>query len=221
MTLPPGAPPPDPRRVLRTAAERRLPCELIPRDGDAVHGVIEHVEQAGLVVRAPGRRFAGGEDLRIWLALDGRSIRFEASVLRAGVPVADRSQDGLLLGFIDRWVEAPLDAPEPDPGLLGCRVEVLPPNGPPVSLLVPPARIVDVSLRELAFTLPTTFTLVFVQAGTVRVRLGLPDRPPVEVQARVHTLSPGDGGFLYGLVFQQVDDADLLREICDGLQRRL
>jgi hypothetical protein len=138
-------------------------------------------------------------------------------VLRAGVPVPDRSQDGLLLGYIDRWTEGGGAAT----GLEGCLVEVLPPNGPPVSLLQAPARVVDVGLRELAFTVPASFTLVFVTQGRVRVRLGSPDRPPVEVEARVHTLAPGEGSILYGLRFEAVDDPDALRQVCEDLGRRL
>ena len=215
-TLPHGSPP-APRRVLREASERRISCELLPRGGEAVRGTIQGVEQAGVVILVPGRRFLGGEDLKVWLSIDGRSIRFEASVIRAGVPVSDRSQDGILLGFIDRWNEGEARSE----GLEDCRVEVLPPNGPPVSLLQAPARVIDVSIRELAFTLPSSFTLVVVQMGTVRVRLGVPGRAWVELAARVHTRSPGEGAILYGLVFQDVDDPDLLREVCEELQRRL
>ncbi|MCK6502592.1 hypothetical protein L6R53_04225 [Myxococcota bacterium] len=208
---------PDPRRVLRDAAERRLPCEVLPRGGTAVRGAMVRVEPAGVVVLVPGRRFSGGEDVRVWLAVDGRPHSFEASVLRAGVPVPDRSQDGLLLGYIDRWTEGG----DPSTGLDGCVVEVVPPNGPPVSLLQAPARVVDVGLRELAFTVPSSFTLVFVTQGRVRVRLGAPGRAPVEVEARVHSLSPGEGSLLYGLRFEAVDDPDALRVVTEDLERRL
>ncbi len=211
------ASPPDPRRLLRVAAERRLPCELLPRGEDAVQATIVRVEAGGVVLLVPGHRFTGGEDVRAWLAVDGRPYSFHASVVRAGVPVPDRSQDGVMLGYIDRWVEG-----DPDQqSLADCTVQVLLPNGPPVSLLAPPARIVDVSTQELAFSVPASFTLIFVQAGSVRVRLGLPGRPPVELVARVHTLAPGEGSILYGLHFEQVDDADQLREIVEGLDRRL
>ncbi|MCB9777727.1 MAG: hypothetical protein H6742_04115 [Alphaproteobacteria bacterium] len=212
---------PDPRRVLREAAERRVPCELLPRGGEAVRGAIVRVEQAGVVVVVPagadGRRLSGGEDVRVWLAVDGRACSFEASVIRAGVPVPDRSQDGVLLGFIDRWQEGG-DGPV---ALSDCTVELLPPNGPAVSLLAPPARVVDVTLRELAFTVPASFPLVFVREGTVRVRLGLPGRAPVSLSARVRTLSPGEGYLLYGLHFESVDDPDALRDVVEGLGERL
>lgn len=208
---------PDPRRVLREAADRRVACELLPRGGSATRGTIVRVEPGGVVITAPGRRFSGGEDLRVWLAVEGRPYSFEASVLRAGVPVPDRSQDGLLLGYIDRWTEGS----DQSDGLADCVVEILPPNGPAVSLLQPPARVVDVSLRELAFTLPASFTLVFVTKGTVRVRLGTPGRPPVELSARVHTLAPGEGSILYGLTFQDVDDPDALREVAEDLDKRV
>lgn len=204
---------PDPRRVLRDAAERRVPCQVLPRDGVAVSGSLVRVEAAGVVVLLPGRRFQGGEDVRVWLALDGRACSFEASVIRAAVPVPDRSQDGVLLGFIDRWTEGPVTPA----ALEECTIALLPPNGPAVSLLAPPVALVDVSLRELAFTVPASFHLVFVRDGTVRVRLGLPGRPPVELSARVQTLAPGEGALLYGLRFQEVDDPDALREIVEGL----
>ncbi len=208
---------PDPRRVLRQAAERRLPCEVLPRGGAALAGSVVRVEQAGVVLLVPGRRFSGGEDLRVWLTVDGRACSFEASVVRAGVPVPDRSQDGVLLGYLDRWTEGSATAS----GVGDCVVEVLPPNGPAVSLLADPVRLVDLTARELSFSVPASFPLVFVRQGTVRLRLGLPGRAPVELLARVQTLAPGHGAILYGLGYLQVDDADGLREVVEGIEQRL
>jgi len=211
------ASPPDPRRVLREAAERRLSCELLQRGSGALRGTVVGVEQGGVVITVPGRRFGGGEELRVWFSLDGRACSFEASVLRGGVPVPDRSQDGVLLGFIDRWTEGG----DTSTGLSDCTVEVLPPNGPAISLLLPPARVVDMTLRDLTFTVPVDFNMVFVTQGKVRLRLGVPGRPPVELTARVHTLAPGEGSILYGLGFQEVDDPDALRHVIEDLGARI
>lgn len=208
---------PDPRRVLREAAERRCSCELMTRASAAVRGTIVRVEAGGVVVTAPGRRFGGGEDLRVWFSLDDQRYSFEASVLRVGAPVPDRSQDGVLLGFIDRWLEGEQTMED----MADCVIDLLPPNGPPVSLLKPPAQVIDVSLGELAFTVPASFTLVFVTKGTVRVRLGVPGHKPVEISARVSSLVPGEGSILYALAFQDVDDPDALREITAELDGRL
>lgn len=204
----------DPRRVLEEAAERRLPCELMLRRGGWVRGTMLRVEKGGVVISAPGRRFVGGEDVRVWLALDDRPFTFEASVIRVGVPVPDRSQDGLLLGFIDRFAEGPAQAP----ASVGRQVQLLPPAGPPISLLEPPAALVDLAIDGLAFTVPSSYKLVFVENGTVGLRLGAPGLAPVEVHARVQTLAPGDGYLLYGLLFEDIGDADAHRRVVDALK---
>lgn len=204
----------DPRRVLEEAADRRLPCELMLRRGGWVRGTLLRVEKGGVVIGAPGRRFVGGEDVRVWLALDDRPFTFEASVIRVGVPVPDRSQDGLLLGFIDRFTEGPARGPVSTDRL----VQLLPPAGPPISLLSPPAALVDLAIDGLAFTVPSTYKLVFVENGTVGVRLGAPGLPPTEVHARVVTLAPGDGYLLYGLIFEDIDDAEAHRRVVDALK---
>lgn len=204
---------PDPRRVLREAAERRQSCDVLLRGGPGLRGTIQRVEAGGLVLTVPDRRFTEGEDLRLRLSFGGRAYSFEACVLRIGVPVPDRSQDGLLLGYIDRWVEeSPLTVPDV------ARVEILPPNGPPVSLLAEPARLLDLSPREISFAFPSSYPLVFPTQGSVRLRLGIDGGPGVELAARVRSLSPGEGSLLYCLELCEVDDAEALLAILGRIE---
>lgn len=203
----------DPRRVLEAAADRRLPCELLLRRGGWARGTLVRVEKGGVVVSVSGRRFQGGEDVRVWLAVDDRPCTFEASVIRTGVPLPDRSQDGLLLGFIDRWSEGTAEARV----ARDRQLELLLPSGPPVSLLSPPASLVELTLAGLAFTMPSSFKLIFVENGAVGVRLAAPGLPPTELSARVETLAPGEGYLLYGLRFEGVSDAEAHRRAVEAL----
>ncbi len=204
----------DPRRILEEAASRRLACELLLRRGGWARGTVVRVEKGGLVVSSPGRRFQGGEDVRVWLAIDEHPYTFEASVIRVGVPLPDRSQDGLLLGFIDRWSEGPAQAPVARDRAL----ELLLPSGPPVSLLNPPAGLVELSMEGLAFTMPSSFKLIFVENGAVGVRLAAPGLAPTEISARVETLAPGEGYLLYGLRFEGVTDPEAHRRAVEALR---
>lgn len=176
--------------------------------------MLVRVERGGIVLTTPSRRFVGGEDVRVWLSMDGQPYTFEASIIRTGVPVPDRTQDGLLIGFIDRWTEGTAgDAAE---GLL---VDVIPPNGPPISLLTAPAQLVEVKLAGLSFVVPLSFKLVFVESGAQRVRLGIPGVPVLEVSAKVRALAQGEDYLLYHLNIENVPDQDLYRVIIDGLAR--
>lgn len=204
----------DPRRILDEAANRRLPCELLLRRGGWARGTIVRVEKGGVVISSPGRRFGGGEDVRVWLAIDDHPYTFEASVIRVGVPLPDRSQDGLLLGFIDRWAEGAVAA-RPGPDRV---VDLVLPSGPPVSLLAPPASLVELGLDGLAFTFPSNFKLIFVENGSVGVRLAAPGLPRVDVSAKVMTLAPGEGYLLYGLRFDSVPDPEAHRRLVEALQ---
>jgi hypothetical protein len=199
----------DPRRILEEAAQRRVACEIQLRNGGWQRGSVVRVEKSGVVLTAPDLRLAGGEDVRIWLGLEGRHYTFEASVIRAGVPVPDRSQDGLLLGFIDGWKEATADATTTN----GHLVELIPPNGPAISLMSPPAVLVELAVDGLSFTVPEGFKLIFVESGTVMVRLGIPGREAMDVEARVGALSAGEGYRLYGLRFERVEDPKAHQEI--------
>ncbi len=205
----------DPRRILEEAAQRRIACEIQPRGSGWHRASIVRVEKGGVVLTTPDLRLAGGEDVRVWLGLEGRHYTFEASVIRAGVPVPDRSQDGLLLGFIDSWKDARPDATTLD----GRLVELIPPNGPAISLLHPPAQLVALAVDGLSFTVPDGFKLIFVESGTVMVRLGVPGREAMDVEARVSDLAAGEGYRLYGLRFEQVEDPKAHQEIVAALGR--
>ena len=131
---------------------------------------------------------------------------------RTSTAIPDRSQDGLLLGFIDRWTEGPAAATSDR------TVDLLPSAGPPVPLLAPPAQLVELSLDGLAFTVPADFKLIFVENGVVGVRLGAPGLAAVEVAARVQTLAPGEGYLLYGLTFVEVHDPEAHRRVIEALR---
>ena len=79
----------------------------------------------------------------------------------------------------------------------------------------------DIDPGEWTITAPTEFNLIFVEGGTVRLRIGLPDRAPMELGARVRGLSRGDGHILYRLGVQGVDDSERYREIVDKLRAEL
>lgn len=200
----------DPRRILEAAAEQRLSCEVLPRGGTWLAGRVMRVERGGVVLLLP-RPIQAGSDVRCWMTIDGQSYTFEASVLRTGVPVPDRSQDGVLLGFLDGWRKA-----DRMPGTLV--LDVLPPTGGPVSLIHGQARVVDMSPAEWTVTAPLAFPLVFVEQGSVRLRIGLPDRAPMEISARVKTLSRGEGHLLYALQIENVEDRDRYRELLNGVR---
>ena len=143
----------------------------------------------------------------------GQDHTFQASVIRASVPVPERSQDGLLLGFIDNWEEATVKA-EGRPA--DHQVDLLPANGPAISLISPPVRLVPRD-RWLSFSVPDDFKLIFVESGTITVRLGASGAAPIDVAARVGDLSAGEGYRLYGLVFEGVEDPDAHRKLVDTL----
>lgn len=204
----------DPRRILERAAETRTAVEVLPRAGAWRHAQVIRVERGGLVLRLAGDPLANGVDVRCWLLVDGVPYTFEASVLRGGVPVPDRSQGGVLLGFLDGWRRA-------DDQVGGLVLDVLLANGGPVSLLDGEVRLVELHPEEWTVTAPTRFTVVFAEGGTVRLRLGLPDRAPMDVGARVHRLSHGDGHLLYGLRIAHVADPDRYREVVVGMRAAL
>ena len=204
----------DPRRILEDAAQHRQTCEIQVRGEGWIRGQVIRVERAGLVVTAADRRFVGGEDLRVWIVVESRHYTFQASVIRAGVPVPERSQDGLLLGFIDNWAEnSGRDGGRPAEH----QVELLPANGPAISLLSPPFRLVELAIDGLSFTVPDDFKLIFVESGSITVRLGLVGTDPIEIAARVGDLSAGEGYRLYGLQFEGVEDPEAHRKLVDTL----
>ena len=205
-------PTPDPRRILQEAAEQRSSCDLYNRGGGWSKGRIVRVEPGGVVMVAPGLR--SGSDIRCWLSVNGLAYTFSASVLRTGVLVPDRSQDGVMLGFIDDFKRA-------ERQVSNLLLEAIPATGGPVSLLSGDVRIVDLTPQEWTVTTASAFPLVFVEQGGLRLRIGLPDSPPMDLSARVHALSRGDGHLLYALRIEQVGDPVRYREIIDGVRRVL
>jgi hypothetical protein len=204
----------DPRRTLELAAEARAAVELLPRRGVFTRGTIIRMERGGVVVQVHGELPAAGTDIRVWLTLGADSWTFEASVLRVGVPVPDRSQAGVLLGFVDGWRKA-----ERQSG--GIVLEAIPPRGGPVALLQGDVRLVDLHPGEWTVSAPTDFRLVFAEKGQVRLRLGTPDRAPMEVGAVVGALTRGDGYLLYVLEIRDVEDAERYRDLVVDLRRLL
>jgi len=189
----------DPRTLLERAAEQRLTCEVMPRSGLAwSKATVERVERGGVVVRSLAGGLVAGSDVRCWLRVDGVPYAFDASVVRTSVPVSDRSESGVMLGFIDRWEVATRG-----PGRLV--VEVMPPTGGPVSLLGGALQLVDVEPQLWTVTTPADSPLIFVEGGSVRLRIALPDAAPMELSARVRRLTHTSGHLLYALQVQDVE----------------
>ena len=205
----------DPRIILERAAEQRIGCEILPRMGSWSRAEILRVERGGVVVLAPQLRLSGGEDVRCWFSLAGEPHTFEASVIRTGVPVPDRSQNGYLLGFIDNWTQG--DASRST--LHGLDLLILPPNGPGISLFHGPGRLVELSVDKLTFTLPADHTLVFVAGGQCSLRMQVPSEPTREVWARIHNLVPGESHMLYSAEIEGVQDQEAHRRLVTALQR--
>ena len=210
-----GADMEDPRRILEQAAERRVACEILPRNGGWSRGQVVRVEPGGVVVHAPELRLAGGEDVRCWFSLDGVPRSFEASVIRAGVSVPDRSQFGVLLGFIDGWTVGE----QPPAGDHGLDLSIVPPNGPGISLLNGPGRLVELSVDGLSFTLPSDHILVFVEGAGTLLAFGTPGQAVQEVEARVSSVLSGETHMLYHLEITGIDDPEAYRHLVDALAR--
>lgn len=205
----------DPRRILEAAADARTAVEVLPRSGSLLRGQVVRVERGGVVLALGSTAPAAGTDLRVWLTVDGTPWTFEASVLRSGVAVPDRSQGGVLLGFLDGWRRATEAA--------GGRLvlEALPPTGGAVSLVDGEVRIVDLHPDEWLVSAPSGFHLVFVEGGSLRLRLGTPERAPMEVGAEVRELSYSHGHLLYRLGIREVEDADRYSAIVAALRKAL
>ena len=208
----------DPRQVLEEVAQERQGCEIHSRDGQWAEGRFVRVDKAGVVIVVPDSDFSGGEDVRICFVHDEQPWSFEASVLRAGVPVPDRSQFGLMLGFIDCFQRASSRSSAPE----NLQVTVLPPAGRGLELLGGGASVIHLSANDLTFTVPGEEPLKFVEGGAVRIRFQLSDDSVHLVSARVDKLSPGDGHHLYGLRFLEVGESAnhlaVVEAICEALQ---
>ena len=195
----------DPCRILQQAAEQRIVSELLPRGGRWLGGRVLRVESSGVVLGVPDSGLHGGEDVQVWLRVDDELYHFTASVLRVGVPVPDRSQDGVLLGYLDGFERIGEDESAGDRDL-----SLLPPSGPGVSLLGAPARLVELTVDSLVFTVPPDFHLVLALGGLVQLRMAVPGQAPLHLGARVRDLVRGDGYLLYELGFTSVDDRSRL-----------
>ncbi len=189
----------DPRLILTRAAELRVTCDLQPRQGAWQRGLVVRVEHGGVVIRM-ARPPAPGTDLHAWLTVEGRSWTFEASVVRVGVPVPDRSQEGVLLGYLASFREAPAGSER------RVTLELLPHTGGPLSLEGGGARIVDFTPERWLVSVPRDFPVVLAVKAEVKLRLGLSDRAPVGVEARVSGLARGEQHLVYTLDILRSDD---------------
>ncbi len=211
----------DPRTILDAAARDRLACQLRETRGDWIDGAFVRVDKAGVVVLTQAPAFAGGEDVRVWFANDEGTWSFEASVLRAGVPVPDRSQHGLLLGFIDGFsggVSAPETAAPETPA---ARLRVVPPNGRGLELVGGEARLVEVAVDHVSFTVPSAETLKFVEGGSVRLRFEVPGQPEHWALGTVRRLAPGEGHYLYAVAFTEQGDEQAHLQAIEALRTGL
>ena len=204
----------DARNILDDAARRRLACRVLTRGGDWVEARFVRVDKAGVVLVAPGAGFAGGEDVRVWVSVDDVARSFDAAILRVGVPVPDRSQHGLMLGFIDGW-RSEEDAPKESVGAI---LEVLPHVGRGLNLLGGGSRLIDISTVEMSFTVPAEVALKFVEGGQVELHYeegGVSQR----MSGTVRKLSAGDGHLLYALSFDTVENEKAHLEAIESLRR--
>lgn len=204
----------DPRSILDGAARDRLACQLRATRGDWIDGSFVRVDKAGVVVVVGAAAFSGGEDVWVWFAGDDGTWSFEASVLRAGVPVPDRSQFGLLLGFIDGFTDgSPVEVKGPRAGL-----RVVPANGRGLELVGGDARLVEVAVDHVSFTVPSAETLKFVEGGSVRLRFDVPGQPEHWVLGTVRRLAPGEGHYLYAVEFTEQGDEQAHLQAIEALR---
>ena len=179
-----------------------------------MEGHFVRVDKAGVVLIVPGLGLSGGEDVRVWFSMDEEPRSFEAAVLRAGVPVPDRSQDGLMLGFIDGWKSENPEAIQTD----GTRLQILAPNGKGLDLLSGESRLVDISTSEMAFAVPQEVALKFVEGGSLQVTYKEGDAQHC-VTGRIRKLAPGEGHFLYALRFDGIENEKAHLDAVESLQR--
>ncbi len=195
----------DARRVLVTAAEARAGVEVLPRGGAPSRGQVVRVERGGVVLALAGAPPSPGTDVRCWLTVDGVAFTFEASVLRSGIDVPDRSQGGVLLGFIDGWARA-----SSEPG--GLTLAALPASGGVLGLNEGSVHAIELHPEEWLVSAPAAFPLVFVEGGRLRLRVGPGDRAPVEVGATVRAVTRAQDHILYRLAIDEVGDPERYRD---------
>ncbi len=194
----------DPRMLLDEAARARVPCRVKPRRGGWLAARLVRVDPAGAVAVVEGP-LRSGEDVMVWLSWRERSWTFDASVLRLGVPVPDRSQNGVLLGFIDHWRPAGAQPPS------GLSVEVAGPSGSGIDLSGPRARLLELQVDQLVFVVDEDEPLRFVREGGVVLRFRHGERVHGG-RGRVVGLERSEGGILYTVTVDEVDDGAAHRE---------
>lgn len=207
----------DPRRILEKAAEQRQACEILPRKGGWTRGSLLRIDRAGVVVLIPDLRLASGEDVRCWFVLDGIPYTFEASIIRTHLPVPDRSQIGYLLGFIDEWTRGD----SASNGEHGIDIKIFPPNGPGISLVHGPGRIMELLLNNIGFTLPTAYTLVFIEGSKCKLKFIMPGEDSIEVEGKIVSRTPSESHSLYHLTIEGVERIESYRRVNSALQKAL
>ena len=185
----------DPRRILDRAAQARARCHIVPRGGGAVTGSVVRLERGGLIVSIPVREVQRGSDVKVWLPLDPHTWVFHATVLRTRLQVPGQGEEGILLGYIDRFER---DASE-SVGVVGRRLDLIPSSGRGISLLRRPARLVHLGLDGVTFTLPVASKLVFVDNAEMHVVVSDSAAGTCAGTARVRSLQRVDGELLYDL----------------------
>lgn len=214
----------DARRILDDAVRERRPCRVARLEGAWTPATLVGLEQAGLVVVVPNHGMRGGEEVRLWFEEQGRPLYFEASVLRTGVPVPDRSAHGLLLGFLAP-VPVPLPVPVPETKVAASAggaplLEVRVAAGT-VSLLAAPVQVVSLAPDRLEFQVPRSYTVVFPEQSVLRLRLGARPSDAYEARGRVDAAVAGDGHVLYRVAIEEVERADLHQQAVPALRAAL
>lgn len=204
----------DPRAILDQAARNRTRCKLRCRGTEWSPGWFVRVETAGVLAGSSDLRLNGGEDLRVWFSWEGQAYTFSATVLRAGLPLPDRTNNGAMLGFIQDWEREDTSAR----AKAGLQLEVLPTKGKGIALLGGTARLVELGPSELIFAVPTRVALKFMEGGQVRVRFTAPGASQVVV-GRVRRLSPDGAHMLYALAFDEVPDPELHLRAVEAFKR--
>jgi len=204
----------DPRRILDRAAQARARCHMLPRGSSVVSGSVVRVERGGVLVSAPARQLNSGTDVKVWVQLDPHTWVFHATVLRTRLPVPGQGEEGLLLGYIDRFERE--SVAESAGG--GRRLDLIPTSGRGISLLRHPARLVHLGLDGLTFTLPSASKLVFVENAALQVVLSDAAAGSCAGTVRVSSLQQVDGALLYDLEWVDVDAPDRLRVLVQVLR---
>ncbi|MCP4808619.1 MAG: hypothetical protein GY913_08335 [Proteobacteria bacterium] len=208
-----------PKAILDEAARQRCGCQLRVRRGSWTPGAFVRVDNSGVILKAEGLTLHGGEDVHVWFQHEGRTCTFDASVLRTGVPIPDRSSNGLLLGFIDSFVDGTDERPETDGGP-ELALEVLPPNGRGIDLFGPGCQIMVLGVDELTFSISRDQALKFVEGGRIRVRFrGVGE--DLVATGRVQALSASDGHYLYGVHFEAVENPEHHVQVLEVFRQRV